>query len=48
MHAKFQLSSFTAVGGEYGERWTRMGRQAFLNRSLCKISKLFPCFALDE
>jgi len=41
MHAKFQASSFNDVGGGGGggDRW-KDGHQAFLKRSLYKISKL--------
>jgi len=28
MHANFQASSFTGVGGEWGDRQTHMGRHA--------------------
>jgi len=42
MYAKSQLSSFNG-GGEK----QKGGRQAFLNRSLYKISKLPPRFARD-
>jgi len=35
--ANFQASSFTGVGGEWGDRRTDMWRQAFLHRSLYKI-----------
>jgi len=44
LHANFQASSFTGVGGEWGDRRTDTGRQAFLSRFLCKISKLLPRF----
>jgi len=43
---QFQASSFTGVGGEWGDR-QKDGSQAFLNRSLYKISKLLPHFAQD-
>jgi len=36
MPFNFQVSSFTDVGGEWGDRQTHTGRQAFLNRSLYK------------
>jgi len=42
MHADFQAPSFNDMGGEWGDRQTDMCRQAFLNRSLYKISKLPP------
>jgi len=48
MHAKFQPSSFNDVGWE--EELTdgrKDRRQAFLNRSLYKISKLPLCFARE-
>jgi len=47
MHANFQASSFTSVGGEWGDRRTDTGRQAFLTRSLYNISKLVHRFAQD-
>jgi len=47
-YANFQASSFTGVGGGGGDRPTHTGRQAFLNRSVFKISKLLPRFAQDE
>jgi len=45
MHANFQVTSFTGVGGERGARQIQMqknthGSQAFLNRSLYEILKL--------
>jgi len=45
--ANFKASSYTDVGGEWGDRWTHTGRQAFINRSLYKIFKLLPRFAQD-
>jgi len=42
----FRVSSFTGVGGEWGDRRTDMGCQAFLNRSLSKISILPPLLCL--
>jgi len=47
MHANFQASSFTGVGGEWGDTQTDTWHQAFLNRWLCKISKLLSRFAWD-
>jgi len=47
MHANFQASSFTGVGGEWGDRQTHTGCEALLKRSLYKISKLLPNFAWD-
>jgi len=47
MHANFQASSFTGVGGEWTDRRFHTECQVILNRSLYKISKLFPCFARD-
>jgi len=46
MHANFQASCFTGVGGGGGDRQTDKEHQAFLNRSLYKISKLPPLASL--
>jgi len=47
VHTNIQASGFTGVGGEWGDRQKHTGCQAFWNRSLSKISKLFPGFARD-
>jgi len=47
MHANFQASSFTGVGGKQGDRLLHTECHAFLNRSLYKISKLLPHLARD-
>jgi len=47
MHAYFQVSSFTGVGGEWGDRRMHTWCQAFLKRSVYKICKILPPFARD-
>jgi len=48
MHANFKVSSFTDVGGEWGDEQMAKGCKAFLNRSLYKISKLPFRFRRDN
>jgi len=48
MIANYQASSFPGVGVEWGDSLTHTGCQAFLNRSLYKISRLLLRFAWKD